>query len=220
LSLSKESFSKKFRRVFGIVKWIFTICILITLIPSCGDEKKTEQEPSFSLSDSLAVNTEAKKLLGNSLKFLLTGNFDMDSLQEVAAGIELTENNNWGIKFLMLKIENNQLIKKYETDLLQGSFKESHVTKIKLSANNYDHIYYNSQDYFWGSGGGEVFSYIIDLGGHNTFYAHLFSESRRPIELFLSENITDQEIRNYFISTFRKDYPDLRLAAEDVSLDF
>ena len=211
---------KELFKVFGIAKWILISCIIIMLLPSCSDEKKSEQEPLFSLSDSLAVTTEAKKLFGNNLKLVLTGNFDSDSLQEVAVGIELTENNNWGIKFLILKIENNQLVKKYETNLLQGSFKESQVTKIKFSTYDFDLIYYNSQDYFWGSGGGEVFSYIIDLSGHNTFYAHLFSESRKPIELFLSKNITDQEIRNYFISTFRKDYPDLKLTAEDVSLDF
>ncbi len=31
----------------------------------------------------------------------------------------------------------------------------------------YDLIYYNSLDYFLGSGGGEVYSYIIDFNKHS-----------------------------------------------------
>ena len=57
------------------------------------------------------VKIETKKILGENLKFFLTGNFDKDSLQEIAAGIELTENNNWGIKFVLLEVVDNQLKK-------------------------------------------------------------------------------------------------------------
>ena len=141
-------------------------------------------------------------------------------LQEIAAGIELTENNNWGIKFVLLEVVDNQLKKTYETELLAGSFKGSLVKKIKFSNIKYDLIYYNSQDYFWGSGGGEVFAYVINLGDNKTYYTHLFSESRKPAELFLSKNIADPELRKFFISNFKKDYPDLKLASEDVSLEF
>jgi len=193
---------------------------LIILIPSCGEKEKHEQEPTFSLGDTVMVKTETKKILGENLKFYLIGNFDDDSLQEVAAGIELTENSTWGIKFILLKVEGNHLIKKYESEILDGSFKESLVKKIKFPKYNYELIYYNSQDYFLGSGGGEVFAYIIDFGNKNKFYAHLFTESRRPVELFLSKNIADTDMKNFLISAFKKDYPDLRFASEDVSLEF
>jgi len=174
--------------------WAGLIFILIFVIPSCRNKEEKEQKPSFSFNDSSMVTKETKKILGDNLKFILTGNFDKDSLQEIAAGIELTENNNWGIKFILLELADNQL--------------------------NYDLIYYNSQDYFWGSGGGEVFSYLINFAENKTYYTHLFSESRKPAELFLSKNITDSEIRKFFISNFKKDYPDLKLASEDVSLEF
>jgi hypothetical protein len=166
------------------------------------------------------VNIETKKLFAENLKIFLIGNFDNDSLKEVAALIELKENNKWGIKFVLLEAENKKLVKKFETDLLDGSFKESLVKKIKLP--NFDHelIYYNSQNYFWGSGGGEVFAYIVDFAGKETFYAHLFSESRRPVELFLSKNITDLALKKFFISSFKKDYSDLKITSDDVSLEF
>jgi len=200
--------------------FLIIIIILISLIPSCSDKKEEVKEPSFSFNDSSMVNMETKKILGDNLKFFLTGNFDQDSLQEIAAGIELTENNNWGIKFVLLEVVDNQLKKTYESELLAGSFKGSLVKKIKFSNIKYDLIYYNSQDYFWGSGGGEVFAYVINFDDNKTYYSHLFSESRKPAELFLSKDIAEPELRKFFISNFKKDYPDLKLASEDVSLEF
>lgn len=199
---------------------LIAVFILICIIPSCSDKKNDNQKPIFSFADSVIVNAEAKKLLGENLKFVFAGNFDEDSLQEIAAGIELTENNNWGIKFILLEIKDGQLQKTYESDLLNGSFKDCLVKKIKFPNFNYDLIYYNSQDYFWGSGGGEVFAYVINFTLKETYYAHLFSESRKPAELFLSKNITIPELRKFFVSYFKKDYPGLKLASEDVSLDF
>jgi hypothetical protein len=200
--------------------FLIFVFILICIILSCSDKKNDNQKPIFSFADSVIVNAEAKKLLGENLKFVFTGNFDEDSLQEIAAGIELTENNNWGIKFFLLKFKDGQLQKTYESELLDGSFKDCLVKKIKFPNLNYDLIYYNSQDYFWGSGGGEVFAYVINFAEQKTFYAHLFSESRKPAELFLSKNINEPDLRKFFISNFKKDYPGLKLASEDVSLEF
>jgi hypothetical protein len=208
---------QKFQRASLLL--IFTF-VLSALIASCSDKKEGEQKPNFSFTDSLMVNSETKKILGDKLKIVLIGNFDKDSLQEIAAGIELTENNVWGIKFVLLELEDNQLVKKYETALLDGSFKESLVKKIKFPKFKHEVIYYNSEDYFWGSGGGEVFAYIINLAENETFYAHLFSESRRPVELFLSKNITEPDLKKFFVSSFKKDYPELKLTSDDVSLEF
>lgn len=208
---------QKFQRASLLL--IFTF-VLSALIPSCSDKKEDEQKPNFSFTDSVMVNSETKKILGDKLKFILIGNFDKDSLQEIAAGIELNENNVWGIKFVMLELQDNQLVKKYETSLLDGSFKESLVKKIKFPKFKHEVIYYNSEDYFWGSGGGEVFAYIINLAENETFYAHLFSESRRPVELFLSKNITEPDLRKFFVSSFKEDYPELKLTSDDVSLEF
>jgi hypothetical protein len=79
-------------------------------------------------------------------------------------------------------------------------------------------MYYNSQDYFLGSGGGEVFSYIIDFNNKKTYYAHLFSEGKK-VSLFLSVNIDIPEIKDFFTSAFKKDYPGLVLVTKDVNID-
>jgi hypothetical protein len=211
--------SLRFRQADFLFILIF-IFVLATLIPSCSDKKKDEQKPVFSFNDSVMVNSEIKKIFGDNLQIVLKGNFDEDSLQEVVAGIELTENNVWGIKFVLLELKDNQLIKKYETLLLDGSFKESLVKKIKFPKFKHELIYYNSEDYFWGSGGGEVFAYIINFAENETFYAHLFSESRKPVELFLSKNITEPDLKKFFVFGFKKDYHELKLTSDDVSLEF
>lgn len=207
--------------IYSIRVVLFLILIMVILIiPSCGEKKEDFKKQITSIKDTLQLDLETKKMFGKDLKTLLIGNFDKDTALEAIAGLEFTENNNWGIKFVLLEIENNQLSIKYQTNLLEGSFKESLVKKITLPHHNYEMVYYDSEDYFWGSGGGEVFSYIIDFNDQSTYYAHLFSEGRKHVELYLSENIRDKDLRNYFVTNFMKDYPDLRIAAEDVSLEF
>lgn len=211
---------KNFNLTYNNVIWSSVLLFVFVIVSSCGDKKGDEQKPELVLSDSVAVKTKAESLLGKNLKFTLAGNFDEDSLKEVAAGLEVSETPNWGIRFVLLKKDGAQLVKRFETDILNGSFKESLVKKIMLPNHKHEMIYYNSQDYYWGSAGGEVFAYLIDFREGKTFYAHLFSETRRPVELFLSKNMSDTQIQKFFISEFKKDYPELRLASEDVSLEF
>lgn len=166
------------------------------------------------------IDNEMKKMFGNQLKVILSGNFDIDSLPETAAGIEINESNNWGIKFIFFKVQDSKLFKIYESNLLDGSFKDCLVETKRLDGWNHDLIYYNSEDYFWGSGGGEVFSYLVDLVEQKIYYAHLFSEMRKPVELFLSKNIENKNLKSFFILEFKKDYPGLRLSSQDISLDY
>ena len=79
-------------------------------------------------------------------------------------------------------------------------------------------MYYNSQDYFLGSSEGEVFSYIIDFKNQKTFYAHLFIEKEK-ISLFLSDNIDNREIKDFFVANFKRDYPNLQIVSKDVNID-
>lgn len=193
---------------------------LILFFLSCGEKKQNDNKPIISFSDSASVFNEAKNIFGDKLKTLLIGNFDEDTLKEAVAGIEIIENNIWGIKFALLKIENNTLVSKFETDLLDGSFKEALVKKIKFAGFDHELVYYSSGDYFWGSGGGEVFSYIINFSNTEVYYAHLFSQARKQVELYLSENIKNDDLRKFFIYSFKKDYPELQLVSEDVTLEF
>ncbi|MFZ0456027.1 MAG: hypothetical protein WCE54_02425 [Ignavibacteriaceae bacterium] len=197
------------------------LAIVITLvIVSCGEKKQPVKniEPSKDFNNQAAVTDEAEKILGPEVKFAYKGNFDKDSVIEIAAGTEIENKKEWGIQFYLLKFEQNKLEKTFQTNLLKGSFKESLTKKIEFPAFDYELMYYNSQDYFLGSGGGEIFSYIIDFKNQKTFYAHLFLEKEK-ISLFLSDNIDNPDIKNFFIANFKRDYPNLQIVSKDVNID-
>lgn len=198
------------------------IFIISVLLFSCGDDEssKSKVEPVADFGNPEAVMKEAEKTLGPDTKFAFKGSFDKDSVIEVAAGLEIENQDNWGIKFALLKLVKNKLETVYKSDLLEGSFNESLMRKIKFPDFDYELVYYNSQDYFMGSGGGEVFSYIVDFNNRNIYYAHLFSEGEE-VSLYLSENTDNYpEIKSFFSRIFRKDYANLKITSQDEDLDY
>ena len=92
------------------------------------------------------------------------------------------------------------------------------MEKLNLPGVEHDLVYYTSLNYFMGSAGGEVFSYIIDFKDQKTYYAHLVSEPGKPVYLFLSVN-NNQEIYLYFTSSFKKDFPAFKIASKDPVLN-
>lgn len=188
------------------------------LIYSCTEKQQKPPVQILEINTQEAAIKEARKVLGADAQIAVLGNFSEDTTKEFAAGTEINKPDKWGIQFHLLKIENNNFKDDYSTALLEGSFTGAQVKVEKLASLKYDLVYYNSLDYFIGSGGGEVFSYLIDFKNKQTFYAHLFMERGRNISLFLSENVTP-EIKNFFLSVFKKDYPDIRIVNKDVDLD-
>ena len=201
------------------VYFVFSFLIALVIV-SCGERKHPVEKVKSTKDYNVpaVVTSEAEKILGKDMKFAYKGNFDTDSSIEIAAGTEIENKSEWGIQFYLLKLEQNKLAKTFQTNLLKGSFKESLTKKIKFPAYDYELIYYNSQDYFLGSGGGEIFSYIINFKNQKTFYAHLFLEKEK-ISLFLSNNIDNSEIKNFFIANFKRDYPNLQIVSKDVNID-
>jgi hypothetical protein len=198
----------------------FAVIIIISaFFSSCGSDKDTEPRkarPNFE--DPAVVLSEAQGVIGENVRFAYKGQFLPDTTVQVAAGEEVETADVWGIKFYLLKLNsNNDLEKVYESDLLEGSFRDAMIQKIKFPDFSNELLYYNSQDYFLGSGGGEVFSYIVNFEDQEIYYAHLFSGATTGISLYLSEN-TGDNLRNFFVSNFKRDYPGLKMAARDVNI--
>lgn len=198
--------------------YIFLIIISACLVFSCNEKPPKPPEQKIEINTPEAALKEARKLLGAETQIAVPGNFNEDTTKEFAAGTEINKPDKWGIQFHLLKQENNKFTDIYNTGLLEGSFTGAKVTTKKLESINYDLVYYNSQDYFLGSGGGEVFSYLIDFKNEQTYYAHLFMQRGRNVSLYLSDNVTS-EIKNFFLSIFNKDYPNLKIVNKDVDLD-
>jgi hypothetical protein len=194
------------------------ILILISLtLFSCSKKKEVKPKPAKDYNDPEVIQEEAKKYLGNDVAFAYKGSFDGDNKVEIAAGKEISNKNFSGIKFYLIKQSyDDTFAVAFESDLLNGSFRQSLTKKIKFPHYNYELIYYNSQDYYLGSGGGEVYSYIVDFSLREVYFAHLVI-NKGGTDLFLSKNIQDPQLRNFYISYFKKDYPNLKLSSKDIS---
>jgi len=210
---------KKALRLLLDNKNLFLIVIIISLVfESCGGKKSNKNETKVDFENPQIVLQQAKNVLGNNVIYAYKGKFDNDSQIEIAAGVEIQNSKEWGIKFVLLKMEDGSLVKTYESNLLNGSFKECLFQKIKFPMFNYELTYYNSQDYYLGSGGGEIYSYIVNYKEGKTYYAHLISGPSRPISVFLSKNIDIPEIKNFFMSNFKRDFPSFTVVDKDIEL--
>ncbi|MCU7496755.1 MAG: hypothetical protein HF314_11100 [Ignavibacteria bacterium] len=204
---------------------VASFLFLSIILASC--EKKETPKPqvpvvsadSAKKLDRKFARERVGQILGTKVSFFEEGKFQEDSTAGVAAGTEKNDKTSWGIRFYYFKKANNDLNKSYETPLLKGSFSESLVKKIKLSSADYEMLYYDSQAYFMGSGGGEIFSYIVDFNKNQVYYAHFFTVEKHPTSLYLSPNTDVKEIRNFFIRHFQKDYPDLKIVNKDYNLE-
>lgn len=185
------------------------LIVLLILIGGC---KKSYEPPPHNLfeNEQLVIKT-AKDLIGDNISFTTAGHFESDTLKSIVAGVEISEKNQWGIKFYLIGWVDGEFKIKYQTDLLNGSFVQCLVNKIKLADHDNEFVYYNSKSYFLGNAGGDVYSHIIDLKKLKVYSAHLSVISEGRVSLDLSQNIDDAMIKNFFVSYFRRDYPNLRL---------
>lgn len=193
------------------------ICVILFSLISCSD--KEEKIPIIDYQNKAQLLEIVKKHYNKDVQFVFGGAFDETGKNLIAVGREIENNDDWGIKFILLEKSGDDFETKYESDLLDGSFKESFINKIKFSSFDYELLYYNSQNYFIGSGGGEIFAYIVDYENKQIYYAHLVVESAKPASLFISDNSENREIRNFFTLNFKRDYPDLKLVDDDIIIE-
>ncbi len=202
-------------------KKVFIILLFGLLSFSCSKNKSDADEANkIDYANPEVVLQQAKNILGNDVKFAYKGKFDQDSTIEIAAGVETQKPKEWGIKFVLIKKDKDQFKVAFQTPLLNGSFKQCLVQKIKFPIFDYELIYYNSQDYFLGSGGGEVYSYLINYNEGKTYTAHLVTQPGTNVSLYLSENIDFPEVKNFFLSIFKRDYPSIQIVSKDIELKY
>lgn len=190
----------------------------MVLVSSCGD-KGDDVLPRIDFENKIQLIELSKRVLGNEVVTAFGGFFDESPRKKIAAVIETDENIDWGIKFVLLEENKGKLETIFQTRILPGSHRESFLDKIKFPSFEYELLYYNSQGYFMGTGGGEVYAYVVDFDNKEIYYAHLINEARKPISLFISANTTNKDVKNFFIQILRKDYPNLKLVDQDITLE-
>ncbi|GAB6283180.1 MAG: hypothetical protein STSR0008_19370 [Ignavibacterium sp.] len=212
------------KKIVFIIAFLFGILLFFI---SCDKENKdSEQTDKTNLYEQESLKKFLNKHSIKDFQYAVYDKFldsssqkEIDSKANIIIGKEIMNQDEWGIKFLLYTNKNDSLVKIYESKLLDGSFTESKVEPIQFPDYNYKLLFYNSQDYFMGSQGGEVFSYIIDFNLKEIYYAHLFIIQGKPISLYLSDNIKNETIRKYFVSVFTNDYPNLTIAKNDTKIE-
>ncbi len=191
-------------RYVGIISILLLVC-------GCGEKIK-----QVNFDDPRAVRNVANKLLEENIKFSSAGYFSSDSARSIVAGTESSGTNQFGISFSLIDFLDDELKVVYSTDILNGSFDKCIVDKMKFSSDKNEMIYYNSKDYYLGTGGGDVYLYIINFNSREVYIAHLIVERSAGVSLYLSENLNDPTMRQFLISYFKKDYHALRVIKSDV----
>jgi len=193
------------------IKFLLTVVAVILLLAACGKKDDT----NVNLDDPKVVRNVAHKVLDENIKFTTSGYFTSDEIKSIVAGVD-APGNNGGIQFKLIEIVDDEFQNVYSTPVLQGTLDKCILDKIKLSSGTGEMIYYNSQDFYMGTGGGEIFSYVINFSNKEIYYAHLIVERRSGAALYLSENINKPMLRKFFTSYYKKDYPNLRIIKSDI----
>ncbi|HED08656.1 MAG TPA: hypothetical protein ENI57_11110 [Ignavibacteria bacterium] len=162
---------------------------------------------------------KVREVLGENVSFAVKGNFDNKNNLEIAAAKEINETDTSGIQFFLLELKETELSVISSTKVLRGSLTKSLTNKIKFPFFNYELLYYNSNNYYMGSRGGEQFSYIINFKENETYYSHVVSAPKKLAQIYISKNIKRKEIKNFFISNAKRDFPNIRVSVRDMNLD-
>lgn len=195
---------------------IVHLLVIIPLLLIGGCKKSYEPPPHNLFENEQMVLKTAKDLVGENVSFTTSGHFESDTLKSIVAGVEVSDKNEWGIKFYLISWTEGEFKIKYQTSVLNGSFVQCLVNKIKFSDFDHELIYYNSKSYFLGNANGDVYSLVIDMKKQKVYSAHLSVITEGRVSLDLSQNIDDPMLKTFFISYFRRDYPNLRLVEKAI----
>ena len=205
-----------------INKYLFLLFFIFFFILN-GCNKKTEKVDTNILlkkyNSQVFLLKKVQEVLGKDVYFAVKGNFDNKNNLEIAAVKEINKIDTAGIQFFLLGLKETDLSVISSTKILRGSLTKSFTNKIEFPFFNYELLYYNSNDYYIGSGGGEQFSYIINLKENETDYSHVVSVSKKLGRIYISKNIKRKEIKNFFLSNAKRDFPNIKVSATDINID-
>lgn len=182
-----------------------------------GCDPKTERvEPSvheFLLTDSNALSL-VKAKYNPAAKNAFYRPFNESEIYGVACTEEVNTIAEWGIRFVLLKPVSDSIEVVYKSSVLEGSLSEAVLKSVRINNFNYDFLYYNSGAYFIGSGGGDVYLYMVDFNMQVIYQVYGEVTSNGSLVLHLSGNIPE-EIKDFFISELRAEYSSLIIGSPD-----
>jgi len=128
---------------------------------------------------------------------------------------EVNSGTDFGIKFMLAHLNADTVMVDYTSGLFDGAVNESIFETVKISGLDYDVVYYNSSDYFMGSGGGEVFTYVIDFYTSLIAYGHLYINGSETPSFYVPSAVRDSNVRDYLVKRIKSDFSDIKLVSQD-----
>lgn len=196
-------------------KMLLPICVLPLLVMSgCGKGDKSEGQ-------LVVFKTDAEKIIefvnnayhckeAKVLKGMYKPNYDL-----YAVVYEINSGTDFGIKFMLAHLHADSVIVDYTSNLVDGAVNQSVFETVKIPGANYDMAYYSSSDYFMGSGGGEMFTYVIDFNTSSIGYGHMFISVGGVPNFYIPATVKGQNIREYLIGRIKSDFSDIKVVSQD-----
>ena len=190
---------------------------IVVIIFFAGCEKKNEnQEPqaAFKTDNERIIEFVNNRYHCKEVK-VLNGSFK-PNCNLFAVVYEVNSGTEFGIKFILAHIASDSVIVDYNSDLFDGAVNQSIFEKTNLPGKGYDAAYYNSAGYFMGSGGGEVFAYVVDFKDAIIASGHIFISGESGPKLYIPATVKDKITRDALIKKIKNDFPEIKPVSQDV----
>ncbi|MBI2419820.1 MAG: hypothetical protein HYV28_18300 [Ignavibacteriales bacterium] len=150
---------------------------------------------------------------------ILFGNFT-DSSKSICAillKMESKDLKNLSIAFVDTALINSENFVLYVTEPLEGDPDNTELTSVRLTDIPHPIVYFNTGDFLMGTGGGEVFHYLIDAAKEQIYPAHFIADKSSGFGLYLPPQSRAAVIQDFFHAKVSKQYSPLSTLKRDIT---
>lgn len=213
----------KFYRLLNPVHLLLSISFSILFFFAGCEKKDTPTVDKNSVNqDSLSLfHAKISSLLNEkyqaSITKIVEGKFDNSGKILFACFLKKKTNAE---RILFIIFLDSSTIKKtggivYKTPLLEGDPDAIQMTQFPSDSSAVNLIYFDTGDYLMGTGGGEIFYYIIDCSNKQTYSAHFIADKERGFNLYIASGYKPW-INKVFLDKAKSNYSPIKLLKKDI----
>lgn len=182
-------------------------------------QKQDAPETAAPVQNVSAIDALLGAKLNASNFVKVQGHFLTMDGEEYAVLRDAKNGRDVGIIISICSVKQGTVTINYETPIVDGAVKHSIFQKVNVPGVTDTLLYYDSGDFFMGSGSGELYAYIIQPKEVSFLKAHLFIDGDTPPKVFIPDTPKTKVLRGYLFNKLRDQFPGLKFAAKDVSID-
>jgi hypothetical protein len=182
-------------------------------------QKQSAPENSPAADPGISVDSLLARQFSVTAFRKLQGHFISTDKDEYAVLFESKLGHDIGVAVSVCTISQNAVAVEYSSPVVDGALKQATFQQVVLPGVSDTALYYDSGDFFMGSGSGEVYVYVIFPKTNTIVKGHLFLTGEAPPRLFVPESTTATAVRTYIFNKFKDQYPGLKFAQKDITID-